>query len=71
MDKNTDEIYDEFYDLVNMYPSEMEDWLETEESKSVGANSGDGESVGIKAERKSFLSKTQKRTIFLMTISNI
>ena len=47
-----DEIYDEFYDKVNMTPSELEDWLDTEKSKSVGQNSGDGESIGHKSGKK-------------------
>lgn len=38
------EIRAEFRDAVNMSPKELEDWLATEESKSVGQ--GDGESVG-------------------------
>lgn len=46
------EIYDEFYDKVNMTPSELEDWLETDKSKSVGQDSGDGESKGHKSGRK-------------------
>ena len=50
-DKN-EEIYEEFYDNVNMTPSELEDWLETEKSKSVGQDSGDGEAIGHKSGRK-------------------
>ncbi|WP_062116954.1 DUF3140 domain-containing protein [Aureimonas sp. AU40] len=41
------EIYEEFRSLVNMTPSELEKWLETEDSRSVGQKSDDGaESVG-------------------------
>ncbi|WP_046759013.1 DUF3140 domain-containing protein [Kordia jejudonensis] len=46
------EIYDDFYDNVNMQPAEIEDWLETDKSKSVGQDSGDGESIGHKSGRK-------------------
>ncbi|MEE4201880.1 DUF3140 domain-containing protein [Erythrobacter sp.] len=46
-----DEIYDTFYDRVNMQPKELEEWLETEESKSVG-DSDDGESTGHKSGRR-------------------
>jgi len=46
------EIYKEFVDLVNMSPSEIEKWLQTEESKSVGQDSGDGESIGHKSGDK-------------------
>ncbi len=49
---NKDEIYDDFYDLVNMQPKEIEEWLETEKSKSVGQDSGDGESRGHKSGKK-------------------
>ena len=39
----------EFGDLVNMAPKELEEWLQTEESKSVGQDSGDGEAIGHKS----------------------
>ena len=50
-DKDRDEIYDEFYDCVNMQPKELEEWLETEESKSVGDDDS-GESTGHKSGRR-------------------
>jgi len=37
-----EEIYQDFKDKVNMAPKEFEDWLKTEESKSVGKDDGDG-----------------------------
>ncbi|PWV57058.1 DUF3140 domain-containing protein [Chitinophaga sp. S165] len=46
------EIYQEFKELVNMSPSVIEKWLRTEESKSVGWDSGDGESIGHKSGEK-------------------
>lgn len=46
-----DETYDAFYDCVNMQPKELEDWLETEESKSVG-DSESAESTGHKSGRR-------------------
>lgn len=46
IDKSNDEIYDNFYDAVNMQPKELEEWLATDESKSVGSKDGGGESVG-------------------------
>ncbi|WP_345951886.1 DUF3140 domain-containing protein [Mucilaginibacter sp. PAMB04274] len=57
MDKhlNTDEqqeIYIEFKELVNMTASSLEKWLKTDESKKVGWDSGDGESVGHKSGEK-------------------
>lgn len=51
-DKSRDEIWDEWREKVNMAPSEIEDWLETDASKSVGADSGDGESKGRKSAKK-------------------
>ena len=51
MAKDHEEIWQDFGDLVNMAPKELEDWLETEESKSVG-DSEDGESTGHKSGRK-------------------
>jgi hypothetical protein len=47
-----DETYRQFSDLVNMAPKELEEWLETDASQSVGADSGDGESVGHKSGRR-------------------
>ena len=60
-DKSKDEIYDEFYNVVNMTPSELEDWLDTEKSKSVGKDSGDGESIGHKSGRKIIKIKNKKK----------
>ena len=60
-DNKKEEIYDEFYDNVNMTPSEIEDWLETEKSKSVGQDSGDGESIGRKSAKKIIKIKRKKK----------
>ena len=52
-DKSPDDIYTEFYDTVNMQPKELEDWLDTEESKSVGQKKdGSNESVGHQSGKK-------------------
>jgi len=45
------ETYDEFRDLVNMQPKELDEWLDTEESKSVG-DSDSGESTGHRSGRR-------------------
>ena len=42
-------IYADFKEQVNMMAAELEKWLNTEESKSVGQDSGDGESIGHKS----------------------
>jgi hypothetical protein len=44
-----EDIYKEFKEQVNMTPAALEKWLTTEESKSVGWDSGDGESIGHKS----------------------
>ena len=44
-DDKKQDVYDEFKESVNMAPKELEEWLETEESKSVG-DSDSGESTG-------------------------
>ncbi|SHG81402.1 DUF3140 domain-containing protein [Marivita hallyeonensis] len=49
--KSKDQIWDEWKDLVNMTASELEDWLDTDESKSVG-DSDEGESTGHKSGRR-------------------
>ena len=62
MAKSHEEIYTEFYDTVNMQPKEIEDWLETEESKSVGqTKSGESESVGHKSGKKIVKIKRKKK----------
>lgn len=51
-----DETYTEFNEAVNMSPSEIEDFLDSEESKKVGwkgeDGDGDGESVGHASGRR-------------------
>lgn len=49
--KSREEIWSEWRDLVNIAPAELENWLATEESKSVG-DSDDGESTGHKSGRR-------------------
>lgn len=50
-EKSRDEVWEEWGELVNLSPSELEDWLETEESKSVG-DSDSGESTGHASGRR-------------------
>ena len=50
-DDKKDEVYSDFTDCVNMQPKELEEWLDTEESKSVGDNDG-GESTGHRSGRR-------------------
>lgn len=61
MSKSKEEIYNEFYDAVNMAPKELEEWLQTENSKEVGLDSGDGEAIGHKSGRKIIAIKNMKK----------
>ena len=56
------DTYDTFRDLVNMAPQELEDWLETDDSKSVGyTREGESEAVGHKSgERIVEIKRTNK-----------
>ncbi|WP_228243516.1 DUF3140 domain-containing protein [Porphyrobacter sp. GA68] len=55
-DRNQSDIYQEFNNCVNMAPKELEEWLATDRSKSVGDTNtpgGDGgESTGHKMGRR-------------------
>ncbi|MGB3723950.1 MAG: DUF3140 domain-containing protein [Pacificimonas sp.] len=59
-DLDRDAIYSDFMDAVNMAPSELEEWLDTDESKSVG-NSDSGESTGHKSGRRIVEIKNTKK----------
>ena len=50
-DDKKDEVYSDFTDCVNMQPKELEEWLETQKSKSVGDNDS-GESTGHRSGRR-------------------
>jgi hypothetical protein len=53
MPKSTEEeVRATFAKLVNMSPREIETWHRTEQSASVGQDSGDGVSVGVKAGQR-------------------
>ena len=57
-----DEIWQEFNNLVNMAPSELEKFLGTEESKSVGmAREGESEAVGHKSGKRIVAIKHKKK----------
>jgi hypothetical protein len=49
---NNSDTKKEFDDLVNMTASELDKWLETDESTSVGQKNGDQESAGHKSGRR-------------------
>jgi hypothetical protein len=47
-----DQVRRDFGDAVNMTASELETWLETDESKAVGQKEDGGESVGHRSGRR-------------------
>ena len=51
-DEDPDTVRREFADAVNMTAAELERWLETEESQSVGQKDGGGESTGHASGRR-------------------
>lgn len=52
MTSGVDEVWDDWKRSVTMTPKQLESWLETEESQSVGDTGGDGESTGHKSGRR-------------------
>ena len=46
------QVIEEFDDSVNMTRTDLEEWLGTDESKSVGQSDGGGESKGHESGRK-------------------
>ena len=50
-----EEVERAFRTLVNLTARELAEWLETEASRSVGVDSGDGESVGAKSGKRTVL----------------
>ncbi len=44
-----EDVYNDFTSLVNMTANELDNWLRTDESKSAGQDSGDGEAIGHKS----------------------
>jgi len=47
-----DETFRDFHDAVTMSPSELEHWLDTDESRAVGDSPGGGESTGHRSGRR-------------------
>jgi hypothetical protein len=52
MSRDLHELRREFEDAVNMAPKELENWLQTEESRAVGQKDGGGESDGHASDRR-------------------
>jgi Protein of unknown function (DUF3140) len=49
MDKDRKLIIQDFKQVVNMSPKQLESWLNTEDSQKVGQKDGDEESIGHKS----------------------
>ena len=56
------QIIEEFDEAVNMTPKELEEWLQTQESKSVGQSDGGGESKGHESGRRIVEIKRKKKS---------
>ena len=52
MAKSDEQVIEEFDEAVNMSSKELEEWLETDESKEVGQKDGGSESKGHESGRK-------------------
>jgi hypothetical protein len=52
MSRSDEQVIQEFDEAFNMTPKELEEWLQIEESKSVGQSDGGGESKGHESGRK-------------------
>ena len=50
-DDDVQDVWDDWQDAVNMTPSELGSWLDSDESKQVGQKDGGGESTGHEAGR--------------------
>jgi hypothetical protein len=57
------QIVEEFEEAVNMTPKELEEWLQTDESRSVGqSEGGGGESKGHESGRRIVEIKRKKKS---------
>ncbi len=52
MAKSDEQVIEEFDEAVNMDADELKEWLETDESKSVGQSDNGGESKGHESGRR-------------------
>jgi Protein of unknown function (DUF3140) len=46
------DVWDDWQQAVNMSPGQLEEWLDSDESKSVGQKDGGGEATGHKSGRR-------------------
>ncbi len=55
-------IIEEFDAAVNMTPMELKEWLQTDESRSVGQSDGGGESKGHQSGRRIVAIRRKKKS---------
>lgn len=60
-DHDKQQAYKEFGDYVNMPPKELEEWLSTRESQSVGVSENGDESIGHASGRRIVTIKRTKK----------
>ncbi len=60
-DQERKQIRDDFYAWTNMAPGELDKWLKTEPSRSVGDKSHGGESIGHAGGRRILALKRKKK----------
>ncbi|MEM0899552.1 MAG: DUF3140 domain-containing protein [Pseudomonadota bacterium] len=58
--KSHEQIWEEWGDLVNMAPSEIEEWLKSDESKSVGDSEGENTTGRASGKRIVEIKRTNK-----------
>ena len=63
-DYNKEEIWEEFQEKQNMSTSELEEWLDTEDSKNAGREMDSGETVGHNAGRQLVKIKKKDKSNF-------
>ena len=61
MTDDRQQVYEDFGELVNMTPKEIEGWLGTDESKSVGESEDGGESKGRRSAKRILAIKRKRK----------
>ena len=59
-EQERDDVYEAFRSQVNLQPKELEEWLQTDESRAVG-DSDKGESTGHRSGRRIVAIKRKKK----------
>ncbi|KQC33310.1 DNA-binding protein [Nonlabens sp. YIK11] len=61
-DYDKEEVWDEFQTKQNMTSKELEDWLETDESKNAGKEMDNGETIGHSSGRSILKIKSKNKS---------